>query len=157
MPRGTGSSGKTPGTELKKLIEEHGLSVRATALAMGETSMSLKAALDGKKKFTPDFALKLEKVFGKKADEWVQMQVACDFAAAKSNTSLQSKLAGIKKAGDIKSGRGPKKEAGAKKGTKAGAKTAAGAKRGPKAAAKTAKTTGAKRGPKPKTPAASEM
>jgi addiction module HigA family antidote len=159
MPRGTGSTGKTPGAELRKLIDEYKLSVRATALAMGETSMSLKAALDGKKKFTPEFALKLEKVFGKKADEWVQMQVACDFAAAKSNASLQNKLAHIKKAADIESGRGPKKgAAGAKKGPKTTAKSAAGAKKGPKAGTKTAKvSTGAKRGPKPKTTTATEM
>ncbi|MDR0539786.1 MAG: HigA family addiction module antidote protein [Spirochaetaceae bacterium] len=153
MAKGTGSSGKTPGTELNKLIEQYKLSVRATAIEMGETPIGLKSIIDGKRKVSAEIALKLEKVFGKKAAEWLQLQQDHDLAEAKSKTSLQNKIAKMKKAADIESGHGRGPKPGSKKGAKAGSKKSpkAAAKKGPKP-----KAAGAKRGPKPKsTPAVS--
>ncbi|MDR2602211.1 MAG: HigA family addiction module antidote protein [Spirochaetaceae bacterium] len=135
MAKVSGAAGmKTPGGELKKLIEQNNLSVRATAIELGENPIGIKAVIDNKKKVNVELALKLAKVFGTTPAYWIELQTNCDLAEAKGKASLQKLLSGMKKASQIESGRRRVGPADAKK--SAPSKAAAQSKKpGPKKAA----------------------
>ncbi|MDR2522058.1 MAG: HigA family addiction module antidote protein [Spirochaetaceae bacterium] len=151
MPKGTGVTGKTPGSELKKLIEQYKLSVRATAIELGENPISLKAVIDNKKKINAELACKLAKVFSSTPQQWIGLQTDYDLAEAKGKASLQKKIAGMKKAEQIESGRAPrgsaKKPAGAKKPLAAKKAKAVDAKKAGAAKKPAGKRAGKKAGP----------
>jgi addiction module HigA family antidote len=147
MDKGTAAAGQTPGGELKKLVEQYKLSVRATAIELGENPIGLKSVIDDKKKISVELALKLEKVFGKPAKFWTDLQTSYDLSAAKGKASLQKKIAAMKKADQIESGRG--KAAGKTAAKKAPAKKGPAKASGVKKAA--AQKAPGKRGPAKKT------
>jgi antitoxin HigA-1 len=64
-----------PGEVLRDLyLEPLGLSVTATAAALGVTRKSLSELINGRSGISPQMALTLEKAFGSTAEHWLTMQ-----------------------------------------------------------------------------------
>ncbi|GMO42486.1 MAG: hypothetical protein Ta2B_22710 [Termitinemataceae bacterium] len=152
MAKASGGSGSgTPGSALKKKIEEFGLSKSFVSKQLGQNSQSFQKILDGKTRITVEIAFKLAKLFGTAESFWIDLQRKAAIADAKKDAKLQRKLKEIKKA--EKQPKSAKKvvekKATAKKGVakKAGAKKGAAKKAGVKTVAKKAvvKKAGAKK------------
>ncbi len=67
-----------PGTALRDIIEEHGLTQQDFADRLGIARHRLNEILNGKRSVTPDTALRLGRVLGTSPDVWLNMQLACD-------------------------------------------------------------------------------
>lgn len=72
-----------PGELLREIIEEHlGLSISETARRIGISRQTLHAILAGTAPLTPETALRLGKLVGRKPDLWLHMQQAFDLWTA---------------------------------------------------------------------------
>ena len=60
------------------------LTVGEAATVLGVTRQALSSLLNGHVSLTPEMALRIEKAFGTKMDELVQMQTACDIAETRA-------------------------------------------------------------------------
>ncbi|GMO54084.1 MAG: hypothetical protein Ta2G_12880 [Termitinemataceae bacterium] len=142
---GKGTS-TTPGSQLKKKIEEFGLSKSSVAKLVGQNSTGLQKILDGKKGITIEQALVLGKYFGTGESFWIDIQRKFGLDEAKRNSKLQKKLKDLKKAEKVvKGAKGAKASAG--KGKKTAGRKPAGKKAAAKkpAAKKAAKKPAAKK------------
>jgi addiction module HigA family antidote len=73
-----------PGLEFKeRIISHNNLSVSGTAELLGVTRVTLSKILNGHGAITPNIALRIEKVFGEKADEWLMLQRQYDLSREK--------------------------------------------------------------------------
>ncbi|MDR2842665.1 MAG: HigA family addiction module antidote protein [Spirochaetaceae bacterium] len=123
---------KSPGSVLRKYIDDFGLSVSSVSLQLKQNSTSFKKILDGKKRITVELALKLAKLFGTSSDFWIDVQKKSALAEAKEDSKLQKELRDLKKAEKNPNGvtRGrAKKEVAGKAGAKKGGPKKAGAKK----------------------------
>ena len=68
-------------------LEPLGLSVTAGAKILGVTRQALNNVINGKSGISPEMAIRLTKAFGGTEETWLQMQLACDLAAARKNES----------------------------------------------------------------------
>ena len=88
----------TPGSVLKdKFMKEYQLDVKKLADGTGIPSASLNQIIEGKKKVSPDLALRLSKFFGNLPKFWLELQNAADLAVLNKDTVLQESLKNIKK------------------------------------------------------------
>jgi antitoxin HigA-1 len=62
----------------EECLKPLGLSMTATAEALGVTRKALSDLLNGHTGVSPDMAIRLEKVFGSTADTWLGMQMQYD-------------------------------------------------------------------------------
>lgn len=76
-----------PGRGLRDDIEALGLSVAATAEALGVTRQQLYNVINGKSAITPEMAIRLEKGIGSTAETWIRMQSAYDLAQVRLKAS----------------------------------------------------------------------
>ena len=67
-------------------IKPLGLTVTATAAALGVTRKALSDLVNGHSGVSPDMAIRLEKVGWSKADHWLRMQLARDLWVARQRT-----------------------------------------------------------------------
>lgn len=72
-----------PGTIVRNMIEELGLSVTAAAEALCVHRQTLNNLVNLKNGVSPDMAIRLEAVFGSTADNWLRLQAAHDLARAR--------------------------------------------------------------------------
>jgi len=59
---------------LREFIQPHGLTGAETASQLGVPSAELEEVVRGARAITPDFALRLERMFGPGAATWLNMQ-----------------------------------------------------------------------------------
>ena len=72
-----------PGEFLRaEFVEPMALVQREVASALGISEVGLNILLNGRKRLSPDMALRLERAFGVSAATWLNMQAACDLYAA---------------------------------------------------------------------------
>lgn len=77
-----------PGGFIKsEIIEPLGLSVTATAAALGVTRAALSALLNERSNLSPEMALRVEKAFGVSMDTLMRMQNSFDIAEARKRES----------------------------------------------------------------------
>ncbi|NGF58103.1 HigA family addiction module antidote protein [Parapedobacter sp. SGR-10] len=75
-----------PGIILKEdIISPAGLSVTEAAAFLGISRLSLSKVINEKGSITPNIALRLEKVFGGKADFWLRLQRNYDLEKERIN------------------------------------------------------------------------
>jgi antitoxin HigA-1 len=67
----------------QECLKPLGLSVTATAEALGVTRKALSDLLNGHTGVSPDMAIRLEKVFGSTADTWLRLQAQRDLWEAR--------------------------------------------------------------------------
>jgi addiction module HigA family antidote len=134
----------SPGAKVKGLIDEYYLSIDTVAVDLGLSPSFIRLIVNGKRKLSPDLAIRLAKYFGGTAEEWYGIQVSCDLDEARQDKQLLEAVKVIKKA---KKGTPPKKEV-VKEAKQAAGKKAPAAKKAD--AVKKGPATGAKRGRKPK-------
>ena len=70
-----------------EVLEPLGLSVTAAADALGVRHATLSDMLNGNAALTPEMALRIEKAFGPRMDQLLQMQLAYDVARLRSHES----------------------------------------------------------------------
>ena len=63
-----------------------GLTVSAAAAALGVTRKALSGLLTGQNRVSPDMAIRLEQVFGSRADAWLRMQMQRDLWEARQRS-----------------------------------------------------------------------
>lgn len=66
-------------------IDELGLTAAQLSNALGVSSSTVSRILQGKISITPDMAVRLERVFKKRAEFWLQMQINYDLWQAENN------------------------------------------------------------------------
>lgn len=74
-----------PGTGLADEFEVLGLNASRAAAALGVDRSTLHRVMHGESAITPDMALRLEKVIGSTADQWLRLQVAHDLAGLRAD------------------------------------------------------------------------
>lgn len=75
-----------PGEILREdIINAANLSVTEAASFLGISRLSLSKILNGRGNITPNIALRLEKVFGGKAEFWLRMQRTFDLEMERKN------------------------------------------------------------------------
>jgi addiction module HigA family antidote len=75
-----------PGDWLRtEVIEEHGLALTEAAGHLGVTRQALSRLVNGHYGLSADMALRIEKVFGIRAETLMRMQVAFDLARAREH------------------------------------------------------------------------
>lgn len=75
---------KHPGNFIRTcIIEPLGLSITDAARALAVTRPALSALLNSRASLTPEMALRIEKAFGQKMDDLLEMQTAYDIAQAR--------------------------------------------------------------------------
>jgi antitoxin HigA-1 len=72
-----------PGFGIRDLIENAGMSVTDAARKLGVTRQALNNLVNGKAGISPEMAIRLEKVFGGTAEQWLRVQTAYDLAEAR--------------------------------------------------------------------------
>jgi antitoxin HigA-1 len=60
------------------VLEPMGLSIAATARALGVSRKHLSGIINGRHNVTPEMAKRLSLAFGSSAEHWLQMQMAYD-------------------------------------------------------------------------------
>ena len=73
-----------PGSFLREILTELGLSVTAGAKVLGVTRPAVSAVLNERGSLSPEMALRVEKAFGVSMDTIMRMQNAYDIARARS-------------------------------------------------------------------------
>ena len=82
-----------PGEILKEdVILPVGLTIGEAAEYLDTSRLTLSKILNGKSSITPNMALRIEFVFGGKADFWLRLQRNYDLIAAKNNFNELSNL-----------------------------------------------------------------
>lgn len=71
-----------------EIVEAAGLSVTATAAALGESRPALSSLLNGRAGLSGDMALRIEKAFGVKMDTLMRMQSAYEIAQTRKREKL---------------------------------------------------------------------
>ncbi len=71
-----------------EIVEAAGLSVTATAAALGVSRPALSSLLNGKAGLSGDMALRIEKAFGVKMDTLMRMQSAYEIAQTRKRENL---------------------------------------------------------------------
>jgi addiction module HigA family antidote len=78
-----------PGDFIKtEIVEAAGLSVTATAAALGVSRPALSSLLNGKAGLSGEMALRFEKVFGVRMDTLMRMQSAYEIAETRKREKL---------------------------------------------------------------------
>lgn len=72
-----------PGYGIRDLIEEAGMSVTDAARKLGVTRQALNNLVNGRAGISPEMAIRLEKVFGGAAEQWLRIQTAYELAQAR--------------------------------------------------------------------------
>lgn len=80
-----------PGALVKDCLEELNLSIAAGAEALGITRQQLNNVVTGRSAITPEMAVRLEMVFGGKADMWMRMQTNYDLDKVRSEKHFDLK------------------------------------------------------------------
>ena len=73
-----GHKPRHPGALLLALVERHHVKQTDLAHWLGVSFPRLNLILHGKRSITPDTALRLERIFGKKAEFWLDAQATFD-------------------------------------------------------------------------------
>ena len=68
------------GVVLRQCIEPLGLSITDAASALGVTRNTLSELVNGKRGISPEMAVRLSKVFGGSAENWLTQQALYDLA-----------------------------------------------------------------------------
>jgi addiction module HigA family antidote len=72
-----------PGFGIRGLIEDAGMGVTDAARKLGVTRQALNNLVNGKAGISPEMAIRLEKVFGGSAEQWLRIQTAYELAEAR--------------------------------------------------------------------------
>ena len=72
-----------PGFGIRDLIEDAGMSVTDAARKLGVTRQALNNLVNGKAGISPEMAIRLEKVFGGSAEQWLRIQTAYELSEAR--------------------------------------------------------------------------
>ena len=72
-----------PGFGIRDLIEDAGMGVTDAARKLGVTRQALNNLVNGKAGISPEMAIRLEKVFGGTAEQWLRIQTAYELAEAR--------------------------------------------------------------------------
>jgi addiction module HigA family antidote len=72
-----------PGLGIRDLIEDAKMSVTEAARKLGVTRQALNNLVNGHAGISPEMAIRLEKVFGGTAEQWLRVQTAYDLAEAR--------------------------------------------------------------------------
>jgi antitoxin HigA-1 len=72
-----------PGFGIRDLIEDAGMGVTDAARKLGVTRQALNNLVNGKAGISPEMAIRLEKVFGGTAEQWLRVQTAYELAQAR--------------------------------------------------------------------------
>ena len=73
-----------PGFRIRDLIEDAGMGVTDAARKLGVTRQALNNLVNGKAGISPEMAIRLEKVFGGSAEQWLRIQTAYELAEARA-------------------------------------------------------------------------
>lgn len=71
-------------------LEAHGLTVADGAHHLGVTRQALNNLVNGKAGISPDMAIRLDKVFGRGAEFWLQHQLRFELARARARSDSLS-------------------------------------------------------------------
>ena len=69
-----------PGFGIRDLIEDAGMSVTDAARKLGVTRQALNNLVNGRAGISPEMAIRLEKVFGGSAEQWLRIQTVYELA-----------------------------------------------------------------------------
>ena len=72
-----------PGEGIRDLIEEAKMTVTEAARKLGVTRQALNNLVTGRAGISPEMAIRLEKVFGGTAEQWLRVQTAYELAQAR--------------------------------------------------------------------------
>jgi len=86
-----------PGELVKDELECRGISQRSFALKLGFSYTILNEILNGKRPVSTDFALLMESALGLNADLLVRMQTRYNMQVARSDRTLEKRLAEVRK------------------------------------------------------------
>jgi antitoxin HigA-1 len=73
------------GLVLRQCIEPLGLSITDAAAALGVTRRTLPELVKGKRRISPEMAVRLSKVFGGSAESWLTRQMYYDLAQVRAD------------------------------------------------------------------------
>jgi antitoxin HigA-1 len=122
---------KTPGTELKALLKEHGLNCNRLAKAINMSNAMVRLLVLDKSPISIAAAFRLAKFFKTQAKYWLNLQLEYDLAKAAKDKKLAKELGGITDISKYEFVRKPhaskpaKRKTGKKKTTLAGKRKAA--------------------------------
>lgn len=93
-----GFSSPHPGTVLKGELEEHGLSQRELAVALGKSAPMINGILNGNKDITVEIAILLEAALPKSlsAQDWLRLQNEFDLECKRKESSLIARASAIR-------------------------------------------------------------
>jgi addiction module HigA family antidote len=74
-----------PGEGIRDLIEEAEMTVTEAARKLGVTRQALNNLVTGRAGVSPEMAIRLEKVFGGTAEQWLRVQTAYELAQAREH------------------------------------------------------------------------
>jgi addiction module HigA family antidote len=96
MERKNGLPPVHPGEIIKKdILPSVGLSVTATAKALGVSRQMLHDILAGRKPLSAIMCLKVARLFGSTPEMWMRLQAAYDLKKAERNKKVMSRVARI--------------------------------------------------------------
>ena len=96
MERKSGLPPVHPGEIIKKdILPSVGLSVTATAKALGVSRQMLHDILAGRKPLSAVMCLKVARMFGSTPEFWMQLQAAYDLKKAKQDREVMERVARI--------------------------------------------------------------
>ncbi len=72
-----------PGEGIRDLIEDAKMTVTEAARKLGVTRQALNNLVTGRAGISPEMAIRLEKVFGGTAEQWLRVQTAYELAQAR--------------------------------------------------------------------------
>lgn len=72
-----------PGEGIRDLIEDAEMTVTEAARKLGVTRQALNNLVTGRAGISPEMAIRLEKVFGGTAEQWLRVQTAYELAEAR--------------------------------------------------------------------------
>ena len=80
------------GVVLRQCIEPLGLTITASAAALGVTRTTLSELVNGKRGISPEMAVRLSQVFGGSAVSWLTQQAQYDLAHIRADRIKLSRL-----------------------------------------------------------------
>ena len=80
------------GFVLRQCIEPLGLTITRAAEALGVTRTTLSELVNGKRRVSPEMAVRLSKVFGGSAQSWLVQQAQYDLAHVRTDTTRLKRL-----------------------------------------------------------------
>ena len=129
---------QTPGTELKALLEKHGLNCNRLAKAINMSNAMVRLLVLDKSPISMAAAFRLAKFFKTKPEYWLNLQMKYDLAMAANDKTIAKEISGITDIGNYSFVRKPhtpktaKGKTGRKKATLADKRKAANKVRGAK-------------------------